>query len=215
MSLRLFHEDVLSTQRLLKLEGLYEGELDGHWGPFTHRAVRRFERQSQQLRARLGRFDLRTEGQVASLLLFTQHLARLFLAKVLRAGQEVRIVSGTRSYAQQDELFRRGRYGNPGPVVTGSRGGQTLHNFGMAWDIALFTHDGQYLAGREHYERAARVGLEGAGELLVWGGANARFVDMAHYELRLGLSVAQVRDNFEAGGTLLPYLEPDDLDALS
>ncbi len=210
MSLRLFQEDVLFTQRLLKAEALYEGELDGIWGPLTNQAMRRFERLSLQLRSRLGRFDLRSETHISTLLLFTQHLARLFLARVLRAGQDVRIISGTRSFAQQDELFRRGRYGNPGPVVTNARGGQSLHNFGIAWDIGLFSHDGRYIVEATEYERAGAVGMAGAENLLLWGGNNPRFVDMPHYELRLGLTLTQVRDSVESGTPLLPYVQMDD-----
>ncbi|MEO8506247.1 MAG: hypothetical protein ABI593_01300 [Betaproteobacteria bacterium] len=39
----------------------------------------------------------------------------------------------------QDAPYRQGRLGNPGPRVTNARDGQSNHNFGIAWDIGIFT----------------------------------------------------------------------------
>lgn len=196
MSRRLFEGDVLFAQRLLKAQGLYAGRLDGRWGPRTDAASAEFERRGVALREEMRTFDTRSEAQLLTLLLPAQRAARAMLARVIDAGFRVRVLSGTRAYAEQNALFRRGRYGNAGPVVTNARGGQSLHNFGIAWDIGLFARDGAYLQDGGIYEDAARVALDAS---LEWGGDNARFVDRPHYQLRVGLSVAEVRRRFEAG----------------
>ncbi len=201
MSLRLFPDDVLFTQRLLKAQALYAGRLDGIWGARTEAAVVEFERRTAAIRDAGGRFDARSETQLETLLLPAQSAARAFLSRVLAAGLHVRVISGTRSYAGQNALFRRGRYGNPGPVVTNARGGQSLHNFGVAWDIGVFDARGRYLRDGAAYAKAAKVGLEDGVE---WGGDNARFVDRPHYQLRLGLALADVRRRFESGRAYLP-----------
>lgn len=199
MSLRLFEDDVLFMQRLLKAEGFYVGELDGIWGPLTSRAVELFEQRTRMIRERMRGYDLRSERCITGLLPSVQRLARRFLGAVRDAGFDARIISGTRSYLAQNVLFRRGRYGNPGPVVTNARGGRSFHNFGVAWDIGLFAGDGSYLTDAAPYERAAEAGmLEG----LQWGGHYRRFVDRPHYQMQLGLDVGEVRARFEAG---VPY----------
>ena len=44
------------------------------------------------------------------------------MKKVLDAGINAKIISGTRTYAEQNNLFRQGRFGNPGPIVTKAKG---------------------------------------------------------------------------------------------
>lgn len=207
MSLRLFTDDVLFLQRLLKAQGLYGAGLDGIWGPVTEAGATRFQALSLQIRERHRTFDLRSEAQISTLLLTAQAKARAFLARVLDAGIIARIISGTRRYEEQNRLFRRGRYGNAGPVVTNARGGQSLHNFGLAWDIGVFGTDGSYLTVPEPYERAAEAGLV---EGLEWGGHNPRFVDRPHFHLETGLGVAELRARFEAGVAYAPAAEAVD-----
>ncbi|HEY5804156.1 MAG TPA: M15 family metallopeptidase [Lysobacter sp.] len=200
MSQRLFPDDVLFTQRLLRAQSLYAGRLDGRWGPLTEAASLEFERQTDAIRSQSREFDARSEVQLLTLLLPAQRAARASLSRMIDAGLRARILSGTRSYAEQNALFRRGRYGNPGPVVTNARGGQSMHNFGAGWDIGLFDANGRYLQTAAPYDTAAAMGV---GDGLEWGGHNKRFVDRPHYQLRLGLAVAEVRRRFEAGR---PYL---------
>ena len=138
MSDRLFGDDVIFQQRFLKSAQLYGGRIDGIWGPLTDAAYDAFLTQSDQIRDEVGRFDPRTERNLALLQLPAQRAARRFMVAVIGDGIDVRIISGTRSYQEQDALFRQGRFGNPGPRVTNARGGQSRHNFGIAWDIGIF-----------------------------------------------------------------------------
>jgi peptidoglycan L-alanyl-D-glutamate endopeptidase CwlK len=195
MSAPLSREEVLFRQRLLKCCGLYPGKLDGQWGPKTDAAVNAFAAGSEQLAQQHGKFDPGSEKHIATLQLRAQEAARRFLGTVLSAGIPARVISGTRTYEEQNTLFRKGRFGNPGPVVTNARGGQSNHNFGIAWDIGIFVN-GKYLKESPLYDQVPTVGL-GAG--IEWGGAWATFPDRPHYQLVTGRPIGVVRASFEKG----------------
>ncbi len=203
MSDRLFEGDIVFLQRLLKSAGLYNDVIDGIWGPNTDAAVNTFEARSAQIAAALGTFDARTEKNIQTLHLKAQEGARAFMTAVLAAGITAKIISGTRTYAEQNALYRRGRFGNPGPRVTNARGGQSNHNFGIAWDIGIF-QNGAYLPDSPLYNAAAQAGLAAGIIGLEWGGNWTGFVDRPHYQLTTGLSVSQVRQRFESGQPYLP-----------
>jgi peptidoglycan L-alanyl-D-glutamate endopeptidase CwlK len=198
MSARLFEDDVVFYQRFLKSAGLYTGLIDGIWGPLTGAADAAFIAASETAAEELGRFDPRTEGHIATLQVSAQQAARASIARIKSAGFQVKIISGTRSFAEQNELFKKGRFGNPGPKVTNARGGFSNHNFGIAWDIGLFD-GGEYLTSSQPYEETA---LAGKADELVWGGDWQSFKDTPHYQLKTDLSISQVRERFEEG---LPY----------
>ena len=56
---------------------------------------------------------------------------------------QVKIITGTRTYDEQDELYKQGRR-KSGRVVTNAPGGFCNHNFGIAFDVGLF-RSGHYL----------------------------------------------------------------------
>lgn len=202
MSERLFEDDVIFLQRLLKSAGLYTDTIDGDWGQNTDRAVIAFETKSKQLADALGTFDPRSEKRIQTLQLKTQEAARKFLKAVQGAGITARIISGSRTYAEQDRLFRQGRFGNPGPKVTNARGGQSNHNFGIAWDIGIFK-TGAYLPESPLYKKAAEIGLAAGINGLEWGGNWQTFKDTPHYQSATEFSISEIRQRFEIG---LPYV---------
>ena len=195
MSAPMFPDDVLFLQRFLKCCGYDPGPLDGVYGARTDRAFDEFESAAQQIAEQHCRFDRTSERHIASLQPRAQAAARRFLARVRDAGIEARVISGTRTYAEQNALFRRGRFGNPPPVVTKARGGQSNHNFGIAWDIGIF-RNGAYQGVTPLYRKAAEVGLEPG---LEWGGNWRTFQDEPHYELSCNHRITAVRTNFESG----------------
>jgi len=144
MSYQLLKEDVLFYQRFLKANSFYSAKLDGKWGPKTDAADAAFLEQSEIIADEYGMFDTRSESNLITLTPKVQVLARRFLEIVTHKGYDVRIISGTRTYAEQDTLYRKGRYGSTENKVTNARGGQSNHNFGMAWDIGLF-ENGKYI----------------------------------------------------------------------
>lgn len=195
MSERLFEDDVLFLQRLLKSAGFYLAKLDGDWGPKTDAAVAAFDARFREIRDELGEFDARSEGNIHTLHPRAQEAARQFLRRVQDAGMTVRILSGTRTYAEQNALFRIGRFGDSRAKVTNARGGQSNHNFGIAWDIGVF-ENGKYMTTSAPYRQAAEAGLFDG---LEWGGHWISFKDFPHYQLPTGLSITQLRAKFENG----------------
>ena len=201
MSARLFTEDILFFQRMLKAEQLYAGKLDGEWGAKTEAAALQFMQQSDQIKAVTRSFDIRSESYIATLALAAQKQARLFLGRLLDGGINARIISGTRTYAAQHALYKQGRFGNPGNVITNAKGGQSNHNFGLAWDIGIFTPAGGYLGSGAEYDKAGKLGRS---DLVEWGGEWKGFVDKPHYQLRLGKPAIDLRHEFEAGEFAYP-----------
>ncbi len=83
---------------------------------------------------------------------------------LLKHGMRVYIADGSRTFAEQAELYSLGRT-QPGKIVTYARPGRSLHNFGLAFDIALF--DGRVLQWDGIPEP---IGYCGAAHGLIWGG---------------------------------------------
>ncbi len=198
MSGRLEQDDVLFQQRILRASGLYTGPLNGIWSAATDQAMSAFDDKFEQLAIELGTFDSRTERCIRTLQVPAQAAARKALKVILDAGITARIISGTRTYAEQDALFRQGRYGNPGKVITNARGGQSNHNFGIAWDIGIFV-DGKYLGESDLYSQAGTAIASAEFSELEWGGNWVKFKDLPHYQLATGLSLSQMRRKFENG----------------
>ncbi len=197
-----YDADPLFWQRLLKSAGFYQGDLDGDFGQQSHAAADRFEAESLSIAKDLGIFDIRTEGNIQTLLPKAQRKARQFLtevtAKLSTDGLIFKIISGTRTYDEQNELFAHGRT-KPGPVVSRARGGQSNHNFGVAWDIGIF-RNGEYIPESELYNKAGAIGKA---QRLEWGGDWASIQDKPHFQAIAEASLVGTRTSFEAGQSFI------------
>jgi peptidoglycan LD-endopeptidase CwlK len=196
MSAKLFKADILFLQRLLAVSGFYKGPLNGKWSSDVDAAEERFLAKYEQIKGESGEFDNRTESCIMSLIPAAQIKAREFMNAVKGRTLTYRLISGTRTYAEQDALFAKR------PRVTKARGGQSNHNFGIAWDVGIF-EDGKYYEGNTKKEDKAYVDLgalvKASVSDLEWGGDWKSFVDKPHYQLATGKSVAQVRALLEKG----------------
>ena len=201
MSAPLFKNDILFLQRFLKVSGLYTGPLDGKFNDDVSKGEDNLAAEYDPLKNHLGSFDARSEGCIATLQPNAQRKAREFLAATAVLPFAYKIISGTRTYAEQDGLFALGRT-KSGKIVTKAKGGQSNHNFGIAWDVGIF--DGAtYFAGNTKKEDQAYVVL-GQHILaqvggLEWGGNWVGFVDKPHYQLSTGKTEAVIRKLFESG----------------
>jgi peptidoglycan LD-endopeptidase CwlK len=119
-------------------------------------------------------------------------LCRRFIAACAAAPEpiDVIITSTYRDVEQQDWLYEQGR-GRPGSIVTCAKGGESFHNYRLAFDFApivggkipwgdsaLFTHCG---------EIGESLGLDWAGR---WMGP---LREMAHLQWTGGLTLAQLQ----------------------
>lgn len=59
--------------------------------------------------------------------------------EALTGRAKVRITQGLRTFAEQDALYAQGRT-KPGKKVTNAKGGQSIHNYGLAFDICLIIY---------------------------------------------------------------------------
>lgn len=107
-------------QRFLKCAGFYTGEIDADFGQNSLKAADDFEQASIALANELGSFDGRSEANIQTLLPAAQRKAREFMKAVQGVGATVKIISGTRTFAEQDRLYRQGR-DLPGPKVTNAK----------------------------------------------------------------------------------------------
>ncbi len=180
-------------QRMLRVSGYYTGEIDGIRGPLQRAAEAAWEQTCEFLK-RIGTFDQRSEENIATLLPSAQQMAREWLKAAKEAahaeGYDVKIICGTRSYAEQDALYKKR------PRVTKARGGQSWHNFGLAFDFGIFSLD-----GKEYVEESPLYAVLGKLARQVqnaeWGGDWEDFKDEPHVQLRKYRTLAEAREDFE------------------
>lgn len=123
--------------------------------------------------------DTRSEKVIATLHQQVQPLARKLVQKAAAAGITIKVISGLRTYDEQDALYAQGRT-KPGAIVTNARGGYSNHNFGLAFDIGVFENE-KYLGTSAKYETLGPIGMSLG---LAWGGNWKSIRDTPHYELR-------------------------------
>jgi LAS superfamily LD-carboxypeptidase LdcB len=80
-------------------------------------------------------WDPITDQRIKNLDPRLQQGATNFINSAQKSGTKLRIVQGYRSSDEQDRLYQQGRT-TPGPVVTYAKGGQSYHNYGLAFDVA-------------------------------------------------------------------------------
>ena len=160
-------------------------EVDGRAGPQTWGAI--YERllkkkiDGQPPAQAIAMVDARSEKAIATLLPQVQPMARALVQKAAVSGIAIRILSGLRSYEEQDALYAQGRSA-PGSIVTNARGGYSNHNFGIAFDVGVFEGN-RYLGDSPKYKAVGVLGMDLG---LEWGGSWKTIVDQPHYQLRPG-----------------------------
>jgi peptidoglycan L-alanyl-D-glutamate endopeptidase CwlK len=127
----------------------------------------------------ISKVDDRSEKNIATLLPQVQPLARALVQKAAANGITIKVISGLRTFAEQDALFAKGRTA-PGPKVTNAPGGFSNHNFGIAFDIGVFSGN-TYQSESPKYKA---VGVLGTDMGLEWGGNWTSIVDQPHFQLR-------------------------------
>lgn len=111
------------------------------------------------------------------------------------AGFGVLITQGLRTWQEQDKLYAKGRTIPPigkANIVTNARGGQSWHNFGLAFDVVLLDAIGKADWDMSHpgWKRVAELGKSVG---LEWGGDWKGFKDIPHYQYTGGLSLVECR----------------------
>lgn len=176
---------ISETQAELLKKG-FEIDVDGVAGPQTwktiYKAVTGKEYGEGEAATRVlisGTVDERSEKAIKTLLPEVQPYARALILGAKEQGIKIVVTSATRTYDEQNELFAQGRT-KPGKIVTKARGGQSNHNFGIAFDVTIF--DGSDPIWESPAYKA--VGAIGRSLGLSWGGDWKSILDEPHFELR-------------------------------
>jgi peptidoglycan L-alanyl-D-glutamate endopeptidase CwlK len=194
-------QDPLFAKRLLGTAGFYNGPLSAQWDSKVEGAALEAIGKYREVRKQYGELDSRSEAAVITLHPTAQAAARQVVNQMNAQfaeegnGQVAKILWGTRTYAQQNALF------NQHNGVTNARGGQSNHNFGIAFDVGIFKGKA-YLENNAPYKKAHdAVHVPGLG----WGGNWQSLQDMPHYQLQIhgkDPNVREMRTLLESGKPL-------------
>lgn len=113
----------------------------------------------------------------------------------LNPGTEVRITQGFRTFEEQNTLYSQGRT-KPGSKVTNASGGQSIHNYGLAFDYVLFKN------GKISWEVDAdwkKVATTFKSKGFEWGGDWKSFKDYPHLEKTFSLDFKAMLKKYNAG----------------
>ena len=111
--------------------------------------------------------------------------------KLLPKGYRLRITHVYRSVQEQNDLYALGRT-KKGSIVTNAKGGQSIHNYGLAFDFVILrdlddngTFETADFTVNEYWKRVANY-FKSKG--FTWGGDFKSFKDAPHLEYSKGLS---------------------------
>jgi peptidoglycan L-alanyl-D-glutamate endopeptidase CwlK len=134
---------------------------------------------------------------------YVANLAAQHLSQMTESDLDVRLTSGFRTYEKQNDIYAS-QGSDKGSTVTKARGGQSLHNFGLAYDIGMFERGTYIRDGADaRYQRAGELaegvtdGLGGPAGL-EWGG-RWDTPDASHFQFDGGLRLRVIRERYEAG----------------
>lgn len=193
-----------------KLNSFYFGTFapDGIFGPKTANAVTRFQcvnglvmdgivnpRTRQKLFDPNPKDNYSTRPSSTSLSALNPYVASLaskFLDLCTASGLNVTIIVTFRSWDDQDALYAQGRT-QPGMIVTNAQGGDSYHNWGLAFDCAPLVNG---VVAWDDTDKFVKMGNLGQQVGLEWGGNRTTsyisLVDMTHFQYTFGLSTEQL-----------------------
>jgi peptidoglycan LD-endopeptidase CwlK len=172
-------------QTIRQVQAALGVESDGKAGPMTWAAIRarilRLEESpvAYEVAMHGAQIDERSETHIATLHPRVQPYARALVRKAASQGITIKVISGTRTYEEQAKLYAQGRTAT-GPKVTNARPGFSNHNFGLAFDIGIFSAN-RYMEESPAYKAVGALGVELG---LDWGGNWKSIQDEPHFQLR-------------------------------
>jgi peptidoglycan L-alanyl-D-glutamate endopeptidase CwlK len=121
---------------------------------------------------------------INDLLPIVKKMAAEFQSKAKLAGIDFVVTSVYRSIEEQNAIYAQGRT-VPGAIVTNAKGGQSFHNWKVAFDIV------PVIAGKAIWNDDAlwsKLGQIGTSVGLEWGGSWQNFKDLPHFQFVAGYS---------------------------
>lgn len=144
------------------------------------------------------RMDATSERRLAEVNPQLANRIRAAAADLKAQGINVMVTSGYRSFEEQNELYAQGRT-KPGDIVTKAKGGQSLHNYGLAVDLVPLDANGQpnWNASESTWQK---IGAAGKKQGLEWGGDWTSFKDRPHFQMTAGRSTTSLLNQYNQNG---------------
>lgn len=124
---------------------------------------------------------------------------RTRLAKVLTDMKdhfkEMFVVEGYRSFERQNYLYAQGRTFKDNKKVTNSMPGDSLHNYGLAIDLAF--KDSNPWAETHPWQDFGRIAKAHG---FFWGNDFSSFVDKPHIQFTYGLTLKDIKERYSISG---------------
>jgi peptidoglycan L-alanyl-D-glutamate endopeptidase CwlK len=124
--------------------------------------------------------------------------ARQLIEVAYGKGYEIIITQGYRSIEEQNALYNQGRTTKCDSckqsgavckhIVTNAKGGQSNHNYRVAFDIAILSPNGDI--DWDSHDKYTSVGHIGQSISLDWGGSWNSFPDEPHFEYTFGYIIS-------------------------
>ena len=146
-------------------------------------------------------WDTYSENKITSLHPAVRAKAIEFVTKAEKQGIQLRITSGYRTHALQNELYSQGRT-KPGTIITNAKGGQSFHNFGLAIDVVPIVNGAA--VWNTDWNKIAVIGKSVGFQ---WGGDFISFKDKAHFEMKFGNTLAQIQNKYNSGQLSNGYIQ--------
>ncbi len=132
---------------------------------------------------------MKESREISDLHLVLQRGVKEFIKRCKSEGLNIRITQTLRDSEYQDWLYAKGRTSG-GSIVTNARGGNSFHNYGLAFDIC------KNIKGKEYsdlifFHRCGQIWEDMGGK---WGGNFKSFKDNPHFEFTNGLSTKDLRN---------------------
>jgi len=102
---------------------------------------------------------------------------------------DIILTSTFRDYASQNALYAQGRT-TKGKIVTNAKGGQSYHNFRVAFDVVPIVNGKAVWNDMRVWKR---IGAIGKSIGLEWAGDWIHFKEYPHFQYTKGLSLADFR----------------------
>ncbi|NTW53626.1 MAG: M15 family metallopeptidase [Chlorobaculum sp.] len=115
-----------------------------------------------------------------------QLLANQMIEECKKAEIDLLITSTYRDFESQNALYAQGRT-TPGKIVTNAKGGQSYHNWRVAFDVVPIVN------GKAMWNDSVlwqKIGAIGRSSGLEWAGDWKKFKEFPHFQFTGGLTLA-------------------------
>ncbi len=125
--------------------------------------------------------------------------AATILLEIQSKNIDIRVTQGLRTIEEQNILYNQGRT-SPGKIVTNAKGGDSLHNYGLAIDFCMLHKDGTIsFSMNEDIDNDGKRDWIEVVEVFkkygwTWGGDFKSITDTPHFEKTFGYTLKQVKE---------------------